>query len=65
MQAKQAQSKERQFTKINLSNEKGKKAAAAVNRYQTNIVYSKSKERQQSGSKSKPQPKKNEFPQSA
>lgn len=41
VQAKQILSKERQFTKINLSNEKGKKA---VERYQSNIVYGKSKE---------------------
>lgn len=54
VQARQASSKERQFTKINLSNEKGKKA---VNKYQTNIVYSKSKDRQQSGSKHKAMPK--------
>lgn len=50
VQARQANSKDRQFTKINMSNEKGKQG---LNKYQNNIVYSKSKDRQQSGSKSR------------
>lgn len=54
MQARQANSKDKQFTKINLSNEKGKQG---LNKYQNNIVYSKSKERQQSGSKLRAQSK--------
>jgi hypothetical protein len=46
-----------------LSNEKGKKG---VNRYQNNIVYPKNKERQQSGSKGRTQPKKGpDFPHGA
>jgi hypothetical protein len=54
VQARQAINKERVFTKINLSNEKGKQG---LNKYQNNIVYSKSKDRQQSGSKSRAQGK--------
>lgn len=48
VQARQASSKEKQFSKINLSNEKGKKGPV---KYQTNAGNPKGKDR--SGSKHK------------